>query len=212
MLRSPLVRLRPDQTWRSPSCGCESPVGTPPSCHLCHTPVGRSGKTRQVRHYSGKDFIYECWHCLMYVLALHKKVIFKKKSIMRDYVSDVDFSYCFLYCFQRLISTIKVVVSFLCVRKQPRTLKGQFRFLIFSFLLLSLYIKGYQQSPLSCYYYEQVICLYKYVQRVDVKELCLTLSMLSLGLLVLSWRERVRADLRWCFRFPSPLPPLVVPS
>lgn len=36
-----------------------------------------------------------------------------------------------------------------------------------------------------------------------------TLSMLSLGLLLFSWRERVRADLRWCFRgFPSAFPPL----
>lgn len=37
-----------------------------------------------------------------------------------------------------------------------------------------------------------------------------TFRMLSLGLLVFSWRERVRDDLRWCLRtFPSLRPPWV---
>lgn len=41
----------------------------------------------------------------------------------------------------------------------------------------------------------------------------LTLSMLSLGLLSFSWRERVRVERRWGFRtFPSPFPDPCVPS
>lgn len=47
---------------------------------------------------------------------------------------------------------------------------------------------------------------------VSVLSLLPTLRMLSLGLLIFSWRERVRDDLRWCLRtFPSPRP-LWVPS
>lgn len=42
----------------------------------------------------------------------------------------------------------------------------------------------------------------------------LTFRMVSRGRLALSWRERMRVDLRWCFRtgLPSSFPPPNVPS
>lgn len=73
-LQSLQVRLHPDQIWRWPFCGCESPADTPPSYLQCCTPAASANIKNTFEFLTKRKTLYISFTCVFITHVEHAEL------------------------------------------------------------------------------------------------------------------------------------------